>query len=134
MDNKNKRRIIKYIDLSTMLGFIGSVAGALATIYASIKTEANGFVTVFIVSVVMETIILLMWAFCLYEKFRHKIKEDELKANIEASKEECIKIRAEVDEKLKELDTDHENVIRHLSTISASIKNNSIHNNELLVR
>ncbi len=88
MDNNNngeKVNIAKYIDRSTVLGFVGTIVGAIASVFAAIKTEANGFVTVFVLSIVMEVVILLMWTLCLYEKFRHKIKEDELNDRIKAS-------------------------------------------------
>lgn len=134
MDKEKKLGFQKYIDLSTIIGAGVGVLGAVATVFAAVKTEENGFLTVFVLSVVLEVVALIMLVLQIIEKFRHKIREDELTAAIEAAKEECIRTKAEVDEKIKELNRDHENVIKHLSTISASIKNNSIHNNELLVK
>lgn len=113
---------------------MGGVFGALASLFSAVKTEENGFVTLFITSLVMELVVQVLLGWNIYERFRHKNKEKELNEKLKEANKRCEEIRAEVDEEKKKLDKERSGIDRLLSDISLSIKNNSIHNNTLLVK
>ena len=134
MNNDNTKSKKQHVDLSTILGFVGTLFGCLTTIWASIKTEENGFIILFVLSVVMETIVFSLWTWCVTEHFRYKKNEAKLINENRILVEKNDAIRSEVDEKKKEFENECARLTRCLSIISLSIKNNSIHNNELLVK
>lgn len=130
-NDKPKNRII---DLSTILGFIGTVFGGLTTIWAAVKTEANGFITLYIVSLAMESVVFILWTLNVIEHFRHKKAEESLINKNAELEENCKLLNNEIESINKEHSIEIDKVISHLSDISLSIKNNSIHNNEWLVK
>ena len=134
MNRPTGKGFFKYVDVSTVLGFVAAVFGGIASVFAAFKTEVNGFGTAFTVSLVMEAVVLVVWGVSLHEKFRSKSKEEELKEQITEAEKKCEQIRAEVDSELQALQKERDEILKKLNTISLSIKNNSIHNNEQLVK
>lgn len=128
------KKVLEYIDLSTIIGLFAAVFGGAASLFAAYKTEVEGFFTAFTISLVMELVVIVIWGLYLCEKFRHKSKEVQLREQIIESEKMCEKNRKEVEAELKKFQYERDEILKKLNIISLSIKNNSIHNNEQLVK
>ena len=122
------------MDLSSVLSFVVAICGAIATVFATIMTDKNGFYTAFISSLVMEIIVLYIWGKYLHEKKQFSEKEKSLNKEIE----NITNSNKEIDDIIKEerqlISKEREDIRKQLNSISLAIKNNSIHNNELIVK
>ncbi len=128
------KRKSKKIDISTISGFVVGLLGVLATIFATLRTENKDFGIAFMILLGSEIIIVVLWGIGIYCFFNQEKKEEELQNKISEQDEQCLSIRKEVDDELKRLNDEHIKYSKYLSIISYSIKSNSIHNNELLVK
>ena len=137
-ENNNKKRLKDFIDVSAVAGCFCTLIGAVATIYSAFRIDGEHFFFLFVYCIVLELIVIGLVAWALKEKFGHKMREatlqDEIKKYEDTIQDTINNYDKIFKEKNKNLEKEKKQIEKQLSAISVAIKNNSIHNNELLVK
>ena len=111
--NKNKK-ICNNSD--KLISYSIGIAGVAASVFSAIKEEDKGFFVGFVSSLTVQVILVILLIYVSVKIFQQANKEKQLEDSIE------------------QLNKKREDIQEFSKTISLSIKNNSIHNNELLVK
>ncbi len=122
------------ISSDSIIGFVAAVIGAFSAVFSAIMNPTNGFCVAFISSLSLYLVLVFVLLYHLKEKNKYNSETEMLSLKIEDLERKIKENDKEIEKKIDELKNERESIARSLSRISLSIKNNSIHNNDLLVK
>lgn len=124
------KKFISMLGPSDIIAFLGAAIGAVAAIFAVIKTPEAAVISM----IISQVLLLFGWAYILRHRYKNKIalmKKDE---GIKTLRAEAEKTTIEYNKKQIALENEREHMIKQLFTISNSVKSNNIHSNDILVK
>ena len=124
------KKFISMLGPSDIVAFLGAAIGAVAAIYAVIKTPEASVISI----IISQVLLLIGWIYIIKYRYKNRIalmKKDE---DIKTLRDEVESTTTEYNKKTIALESDREHIIKQLFTISNAVKSNNIHSNDILVK
>lgn len=115
---------------SDILAFLGTAIGALAAVYAVIKTPEAAVFSM----VISQVLLVLGWFVFLCHRYKNRIALMKKDDDIKTLQDKVDNTTAEYSGKTAALEKDRDHMIKQLYTISNAVKSNNIHSNDILVK
>lgn len=125
---KTERRCLEVI------GWLIGVVGILSSIFGATKTEANGFGAVFLIMLVTELVLVVMWAYCLVLKWQYKSDINGYEQHIQLLHKENEEYIVQIQDEKQHYQDRNEEVQKIVSSISSNFKNLCKTHNEFLAK
>lgn len=130
MGDNEKKKFINFFSPSDCMGFLSALVGAIVGIYSYIKNPIlSGFAII-----TSQFFLIIGFIYIFYKVVRFRDLLSGKSEEIEELNKKVKDISAEYEEKNKQLEKEREHIIKQLSIISNSVKNNNIHSNDIFVK
>ena len=130
MESNDNKRLINNLSPSDLIGILSALIGAIVGLFSYITNPVLAGLS--IISAQLLLIIGLIYIYYHLVKFRDTVRNKN--KDIDKLSEKLKSEELEYDKKKEQLEKEREHIIKQLSVISNSVKNNNIHSNDILVR